>query len=251
MSPNIAQFTVCGLGRVHCGLNMVVCFRHFSASHYHHYGRLLTGIEHIYMLVEYLVDVYLISCLSYRLPFIVITIYGVLCIQLAHLSIGDWKDISIAHVIIIIKSEVSTFPIVIIFILGCVRCLVHHILSLIACTFHENQNFVYMITVQFMMSANNRIRFSRSYSFFLYIRPSRYHHCANTTEDIEFIKCLSYIGLCVFSLPISLVMIERIYILFLIIMINSEEWTKPYYYGTVVIVIMSIRYRFIISDAKL
>ena len=33
---------------------------------------------------------------------------------------GDWKDISIAHVIIIIKSEVSTFPIVIIFFRGCV-----------------------------------------------------------------------------------------------------------------------------------
>ena len=29
--------------------------------------------------------------------------------------LGDWKDISIAHVIIIIKSEVSTSPIVIIF----------------------------------------------------------------------------------------------------------------------------------------
>ena len=34
--------------------------------------------------------------------------------------IGDWKDMSIAHVIIIIKSEVSTFPIVIIFFHGCV-----------------------------------------------------------------------------------------------------------------------------------
>ena len=34
--------------------------------------------------------------------------------------LGDWKDISIAHVIIIIKSEVSTFPIVIIFFRGCV-----------------------------------------------------------------------------------------------------------------------------------
>ena len=204
------------------------------------------------MLGEYLVDVYLIRCWSYRLPFIFITIYGVLCIQLAHLSIGDWKDISIAHVIIIIKSEVSTFPIVIIFFLGCVRCLVHYILSLIACTFHENQNFVYMITVQFSMSANNRIRFSLQIVFVrLYIRPSRYHHCANTTEDIEFIKCLSYIGLCVSSLPISLVMIEIIYILFLIIMINSEEWTIPYSYGTVVIVIMSIRCRFIISDTKL
>ena len=36
--------------------------------------------------------------------------------------LGDWKDISIsiAHVIIIVKSEVSTFPIVIIFFRGCV-----------------------------------------------------------------------------------------------------------------------------------
>ena len=34
--------------------------------------------------------------------------------------LGDWKDISIAHVIIIIKSELSTFPIVIIIFRGCV-----------------------------------------------------------------------------------------------------------------------------------
>ena len=59
-------------------------------------------------------------CQSYRLPFIFIIIYGVVCVQLAHFSIGDWKDISIAHVIIIIKLEVSTFPIVIIVFLGCV-----------------------------------------------------------------------------------------------------------------------------------
>ena len=48
----------------------------------------------------------------------VIKIYGVLCVQLTHLSSGDWKGISIAQVIIIIKSEVSTFPIAIIFFRG-------------------------------------------------------------------------------------------------------------------------------------
>ena len=32
--------------------------------------------------------------------------------------LGDWKDMSIAHVIITIKSEVSTFPIIIIFFRG-------------------------------------------------------------------------------------------------------------------------------------
>ena len=44
----------------------------------------------------------------------VIKIYGVVCVQLTRFSSVDWKDIFIAHVIIIIKSEVSTFPIVII-----------------------------------------------------------------------------------------------------------------------------------------
>ena len=34
--------------------------------------------------------------------------------------LGDWKNISITHLIIIIKSEVSTFPIVVIFFRGCV-----------------------------------------------------------------------------------------------------------------------------------
>ena len=50
----------------------------------------------------------------------VIKIYGVVCVQLTHFSSDFGKDIFIAHVIIIIKSEVSTFPIVIIFFRGCV-----------------------------------------------------------------------------------------------------------------------------------
>ena len=69
--------------------------------------------------------------------------------------------ISVTHVIIIIKSEVSTFPIVIIFsVVVCLRCLLRHILSLIAYTFRENREFVFIIIVQFMMSANSRIRFA-------------------------------------------------------------------------------------------
>ena len=38
-------------------------------------------------------------------PFIVITLYWVVCVQLAHISLGNWKDVSIAHVSIIIKSD--------------------------------------------------------------------------------------------------------------------------------------------------
>ena len=41
----------------------------------------------------------------------------------------------------------------------CLRCLLHHILLLIAYTFRENWDFVFIIIVQFMMSANIRIRF--------------------------------------------------------------------------------------------
>ena len=116
----------------------------------------------------------------------------------------------------------------------CLRCLLHHILSLIAYTFRDNQDFVFIIIVQFMMSANIRICFGLQIVFVcLYITPSHYHHCANLSDDIELIKCLSdilssvwvrlsifsqlsiiqYMGLCVFSIPISLVMIERIYTL--------------------------------------
>ena len=84
-----------------------------------------------------------------------------------------------------------------------------------------------------MMSANNRIRFGLQIVFVcLYITPSHYHHCVNLSEDIELIKCLSdislssvwvrlsiffqlsiiqYMSLCVLSLPISLLMIERIH----------------------------------------
>ena len=39
------------------------------------------------------------------------------------------------------------------------------------------------------------------------------------------LSIIQYVGLSVFSLPISLVMIERTYILCFIIIIKSEEWT--------------------------
>ena len=110
-----------------------------------------------------------------------------------------------------------------------------YIISFIAFTFRENWDFVFIIIVQYMMSANSRIRFGMQMVFVcLYITPSHYHHCANLSEDIEFLKCLSDIfcrvcewdqayflsyplyniqGCFFFSFPFSLVMIERIYTL--------------------------------------
>ena len=109
----------------------------------------------------------------------------------------------------------------------------------------------------FMMSANSRIRFALQIVLIcLYNSPSHYHHCANLSEDIELIKMpvryilstvwvrlsifsqwsiihsiIQYVGLCVFSLPTPLVIIERIYILCLIIIIKSEVWTITHCLG--------------------
>ena len=71
----------------------------------------------------------------------------------------------------------------------CLRCLLHHILSLIAYTFWENREFVFIIIVQFMMSANIRIRFGLQIVLVcLHSAPSHYHYCANLSEGIELIK---------------------------------------------------------------
>ena len=80
----------------------------------------------------------------------------------------------------------------------------------------------------------------------LCITPSHYCHCANfiwrhwtykmpvrynlssvwvRLSIFSQLSIIQYVGLCVFSLLISFVMIERIYILCLIIIIKSEVWT--------------------------
>ena len=162
--------------------------------------------------------------------------------------LGDWTDIFIAHVIII-NSEVSTFPIVIIFsVVVCLRCLLHHILSLVAYTFRENREFVFIIIVQFMMSTNIRMRFGLQivlvclfvqytialsslckliWRHWTYKIPVSYILSSVWARLSIFspLPTIQYVGLYVFSLPISLVMIERIYILCLIIIIKSEVRT--------------------------
>ena len=78
--------------------------------------------------------------------------------------------------------------------------LLHHILSLIAYTFRENREFVFIIIVQFMMSANSLIRFGLQIVLAcLYSTPSHYHHCANLSEDIGLIwnACQIYFVECV------------------------------------------------------
>ena len=134
----------------------------------------------------------------------------------------------------------------------CLKCLLYHILSLIAYTFRENRDCVFIIIVQFMMSSNSRIRFGLQIVFVcLYITSSHYHHRANLSEDIELMKFLSDIFCrvcewdyayslsypfydiwgCVFSVYLSPLWWLREYILCLTIIIKSEVWTITHCLG--------------------
>ena len=118
ISTDIAQSMMCAISRIHNGHNVVFCFRHATPFHYHHDAWLLACVEHNKRLL-------VISCRgcvedgisSFDYLF---AIYRVTCVELAHSSRGDWKDVPIIHLIIIIESEVSTSPIVVIFFRGCV-----------------------------------------------------------------------------------------------------------------------------------
>ena len=147
---------------------------------------------------------------------------------------------------------VPTFPIVIIFfVVVCLRCLLHHILSLIAHTFWENWESFFIIIVQFMMSANSRIRFAlqivrvfvqytislsslckfiwRHWTYKMLVR-----YICRVQVRLSIFSQLSniqYVGLCVFSLPTPFEMIERIHTLCLIIIIKTEVWTITHYLG--------------------
>ena len=106
--------------------------------------------------------------------------------------IGDWEDISIAHVIINIKSEVFTFPIVIIFFCGCVSEMSVTSYSVTYCIYIPGKPgicFHYYCAVYDECKLSDTVHFGLKIVFvYLYITPSHYHHCANLSEDIELIN---------------------------------------------------------------
>ena len=141
----------------------------------------------------------------------------------------------------------QSFPLLSYFsVVVCLRCLLHQILSRISYTFRENWDFVLIIIVQFMMSANSRIRYDLQIVFVcLYNTPSHYHHCANLSVDIElrnacqiyFVECVSKIEHILLVIHYSMYGVvcfqftqfprdgwENI-LLCLIIIIKSEVWT--------------------------
>ena len=63
-------------------------------------------------------------------------------------------------------------------------------------------------------------------------RASGQHLFVSISESLGCFSNIQYMGLCVFSLPISLVMMERMYILCFIIIIQSEVWTIVHCLGS-------------------
>ena len=132
-----AQSVVCSVGRIHNVLKVTFCFMHATSAHYHHYTDLLICIEHmrwkILVACVNAFGVYSVEGVSkmklvLSVTFLIfITIYSVVCVKLAHSSLSDREDISITFLIIIIKSEVSIFPIF--FVVVCLGWLCYHMLS--------------------------------------------------------------------------------------------------------------------------
>ena len=206
-------------------------------------------------------DVYWVSCggvvnmlLVLPITSFFITIYGVVCVQLVHFSIGDWNDLYTAHVIIIIKSEVSTFSHCyhifpwlcvwdVCYIIFCYLLHIHsgktaNLFKLLLCSLWWLQIIGYILSW-------------RSYSFvctlhhLIIIIVQTYLKTLNLYNacQIYFVECVIKImhilsvihytirGVVCFQFTHFLVMIERIYILCVIIIIKSEVWNITHCLG--------------------
>ena len=94
-------------------------------------------------------------CYLGYLPYFLRNMSGCI-VKLAHSSSGDREDICITHLIIIIKSEVSTFPIVVIFSVAvCLRWLYYHMLSVLYISW-ERRVWCPLLCI-LVMGANNGI----------------------------------------------------------------------------------------------
>ena len=102
-------------------------------------------------------------------------------------SLGNREDIFITHLIIIIKSEVSTFPVVIFSVVVCLRWLYHHKLSVsIICMSQESWVFCPLLPYSLMMCVNTKIHYDpMAVSVCLHITLPHYHHYVELSESIE------------------------------------------------------------------
>ena len=164
----------CFIGRIHYGLKVVFCFKHFTAFHYHHYARLLTSTEYVSMFVEYLVEVHCIY----------VTGKPGICFRY-HCALYDECKYSDTC-----------------WLADRTRLFVQYTISLSS-------------LCKIYLKALNLWNACQIY----------FVECVSKIKIFSPLSIIQHVGLYVFSLPISLVMIERIYILCLIIIIKSEVWT--------------------------
>ena len=185
----------CVIGRIHYGLKVIFCFRHFTAFHYHHCARLLTGTAGIHIIVCR------VSCgvvVFNMLLFLSITFYfsyniwGCMCstgpFQYRWLKGYIYSSCYHHHQIF------PTFPTVIIFFRDCVPEMFVTSYSVTYCIYVPGKPgicFHHYCAVYDECKLVGNVLACRSYPFFLYSTPSHYHHCANLSEDIELIKCPS------------------------------------------------------------
>ena len=165
----------------------------------------------------------------FRLPF---CIYRVACVELAHSSLGDWKNLYITHLIIIIKSEISTFPIVVIFSRGCVSEMVvlsYSVIYYIYIPGTLGPCFHYWCSVYGICKWSDtlwpvgRVRLFADYTILWssLCRPIWRHWTTKMLvrymlpsvclrlRQFSQLSFIQYMGLCVFSFPNSPVMIVR------------------------------------------
>ena len=116
-----------------------------------------------------------VSKLGLVLSITFIAIDGVACVELAHSSLADWKDIFIIH-LIIINRKYPLFPLLSYFpwlCVWCLRWLYYHILSSITYISREHWDLVSLICVQSidvqsMVFANDRMHYSHQVVFFCF-----------------------------------------------------------------------------------
>ena len=155
---------------------------------------------------------------------------------MAHFSLGDWEDIFKifkAYVIIIIKSEVSTLPIVIFSFRGCVSemfvtsysvtyyiyipgkqgfCFHYYYADYDECKYSDTFWFADRVRLFVHYTISLSSLWKLIWGHWTYGMPVRYISSSVWIKLSIFslLSIIQYMGLCVFSLPISLVMIERI-----------------------------------------
>ena len=126
----------------------------------------------------------------------------------------------------------------------CLRWLYHHVLSV---SYISRKNWVCVFYCCAALWCAHILKYimARWWYSCLHIKLPSYHHYADLSEGIELLKCLSgnsvssvclrfspfsllsfmqYMGLCLLSSPIPLVIV-RIRILYLIIIIKSDLWS--------------------------